>query len=46
MTFVKNLEQKRNQSIELAETHTPAMKALLVFAGKTGARSEEREMTP
>jgi hypothetical protein len=27
VTFIKDLEQKRNQSIELAGTHTASMKA-------------------
>jgi antirestriction protein ArdC len=45
VTFVKDLEQKRNQRIELAETQTAAMKASLLVTGKGLARSDEREMT-
>lgn len=45
VTFVKDLEQKRNQSIELAETQTAAMKASLLGTGKGLAQPDEREMT-
>lgn len=55
VTFIKDLEQKRNLSIHLAETHTAAIKATLQSPGqlseqaskveKTLVRSESRELT-
>ncbi len=49
--FIMDLEQKRNQSIEVAETHTAAIKATLQFQPKASTperalvRSGEQELT-
>lgn len=55
VTFIKDLEQERNQSIPLAETHTTAIKTTLQSPGqmseqaskveKTLVRFEDRELT-
>ena len=55
VSFIKDLEQKRNKSIHLAEMHTTAIKTTLQSPGqvseqaskveKTLVRSEDRELT-
>ena len=43
--FIKDLEQKRNQSIHLAETHTSAIKASLKRPGKVAEHDSKVEKT-
>jgi len=43
--FIKNLEQKRNQSIQLAETHTSSIKASLQRPGQIAEHASKVEKT-